>query len=95
MTTTKTRYRLVATSYQLREDFENLKLDAVTFNRMRSPDYANVKWAVRRLSFCLAKDGEWEYEPQPSSRDDAFYDRCRFASLEEALAAYDQAKGKR
>jgi len=46
-----------------------------------------VLWAVTRLNSCLNKSGEWEYEPQPSSRDDAFIARCRWTSLDEALAA--------
>lgn len=46
--------------------------------------YDGPRYVVRQLSYCLNRDGEWEYEPQPSSRDDAFIDRCRFRSLDEA-----------
>lgn len=54
-----------------------------------------VRWAVYRdRSFCLAKDGEWEYEPLPSSRDDAFIERCRFGTLAEAIAAMRAAVEK-
>jgi hypothetical protein len=35
-------------------------------------------WAVRWLSRCWNRDGEWEFEPLPSSRDDAFKARTRF-----------------
>lgn len=42
-------------------------------------------WAVRNLSYCLNEDGEWEWEPTPSSRDDAFLARTRWPR-EEALA---------
>lgn len=35
----------------------------------------------------LNKAGEWEYEPMPSSRDDAFLARCRFATAEEGIRA--------
>lgn len=35
----------------------------------------------------LGKDGDWEYEPIPSSRDEEFYARCRFDTYEEAEAA--------
>jgi hypothetical protein len=35
----------------------------------------------------LGKDGEWEYEPIPSSRDEEFYAHCRFDTYEEAEAA--------
>ena len=41
-------------------------------------------WAVVEGGACLNKSGEMEYEPRPSSRDDAFFDRCRF-TLDEAL----------
>ena len=45
-------------------------------------------WAVRRHSTCLNKDGEWECEPMPSSRDDDFLERCRFSTPAEAVNAY-------
>lgn len=41
-------------------------------------------WAVCWMGDVLTRDGEWEWEPQPSSRDDAFYARCRFTTEEEA-----------
>jgi hypothetical protein len=46
-----------------------------------------TKWAVRRLDRCLNHEFEWEWEPQPSSRDDEFFARCRFECKEEALYA--------
>ena len=83
--------RLVSTRYQFKSDFDNHNISPIIFDRMRSPFYEGEKWAVRRNSSCLAKDGEWEYEPTPSSRDDEFYARCRFDSLAEALAAVERA----
>lgn len=50
---------------------------------------ATQLWAVKDGSCCLAKDGEWEYEPLPSSRDEEFIARCRYATKEEALAALE------
>lgn len=44
-------------------------------------------WAVTRGGSCLAKDGQWEIEPLPSSRDDAFRQRCRWSDLGEAITA--------
>jgi hypothetical protein len=35
-------------------------------------------WAVTQEPHCLNSTGEWEYEPSPSNRDDAFLARCRF-----------------
>lgn len=36
------------------------------------------RWAVLDGHYCLGSDGEWEYEPQPSNRDDAWIDTHRF-----------------
>lgn len=42
-------------------------------------------WAVTEGSrACFNTDGEWEYEPMPSNRDDDFIARTRF-TLDEAL----------
>ncbi len=41
-------------------------------------------WAVVETGMCLNRDGDWEYEPLPSRRDEEFFTRCRF-SLDEAL----------
>lgn len=85
---------LVSTRYQFKTDFDNHNISPVTFDRMSSPFYGGEKWAVRRNSSCLARDGEWEYEPIPSSRDDEFYARCRFDSLADALAAVERANNR-
>tara|TARA_Y100000034_G_scaffold103542_1_gene129244 strand:- start:250 stop:432 length:183 start_codon:yes stop_codon:yes gene_type:complete len=47
------------------------------------------KYAVRDAHTCLNKDGNWEWEPLPSSRDDAFLERCRFDTLEGAQTALE------
>jgi hypothetical protein len=47
----------------------------------------SVLWAVRRFGDCMSRAGEWEHEPLPSSRHDAFIARCRFPSAEAAIAA--------
>jgi hypothetical protein len=41
-------------------------------------------WAVVDGGSNLNRDGQWEYEPLPSSRDPAFFTRCRF-TLDQAL----------
>ena len=59
----------------------------VTLERARRrgcPD----RWAVRRWGSVLARTGEFEREPMPSSRDDAFLERCRFESVADALAVW-------
>ncbi len=50
----------------------------------------SIKYAVRQSGACLNKLGEWEYEPIPSSRDEAFFCRCRFASWEDAAKAIEK-----
>jgi hypothetical protein len=43
-------------------------------------------WAVlMRAGMCLGADGEWDYEPRPSSREDDWLASHRF-SLDDALA---------
>lgn len=36
------------------------------------------KFAVKHGGMVLTKEGEWEYEPMPSSRTDEFKERTRF-----------------
>jgi len=45
-------------------------------------------WAISQGGRCLMKDGEWDWEPSPSERDDAFLEKARFASAQEATAFY-------
>ena len=49
------------------------------------------RWAVTRGSSCLSRSGEWEYEVQPSSRDDEWLDEHRFTKDEALAAAKDAA----
>lgn len=52
-----------------------------------------VRYAIRQGGNCLGNDGEWELEPQPSSRGAEFMARCRFDSTDEAMAAWRLARG--
>ena len=54
-----------------------------------------TRWAVARDGAVLAKDGQWEFEPQPSNRDEEFFERCRYDSPESALASYWASVGQR
>jgi hypothetical protein len=47
-------------------------------------------WAVTKEnnSMCLNRQGEWEDEPMPSARDDAYLERCRFGTAEAALDTF-------
>ena len=48
-------------------------------------------WAVVDAIFVLNREGEWEYEPQPSNRSDEFLARTRFATAQEALDQWHSA----
>lgn len=59
---------------------------SITVERMgqiKGPDL----WAVRQFGNVLNKQGEWEFEPMPSNRDDEFMTRCRFVGHIAAIAA--------
>lgn len=61
--------------------------EQITIQRMSQIDGPDL-WAVRnRFSEALNAHGEWEWEPMPSSRDDAFLARCRYPSSGAAIAA--------
>ena len=53
------------------------------------------KWAIREEGCCLNKQGEWEFEPLPSSRTDDFYDRCRWDTADAALEFWNQGHKSR
>lgn len=76
----------VVTRYTIDGDPRRLGADDIHIERAKQLQ-GPAKWAVRRLGDCLNKNGEWEWEPNPSSRDDEFLARCRFDSPEEAFAA--------
>ena len=83
---------LIPTEYGIRSEFERMDSFQVRFCRMNSPFYKGERWTVRRQGSVLNKSGRWEFEPLPSSRDDAFYKRCRFNTLEQAESAFRKVK---
>jgi len=85
---------LVGTEFRFADHFADMNLQAPAFVRMNSPFYSGERWAVRLLSQCLNRDAEWEWEPSPSIRDDAFYARCRFDSLEQAVETWNRANAR-
>lgn len=50
-------------------------------------------WAVMKRSRCLSADGAWDYEPNPSSRDDDWLATHRF-DLDTALRLAQEAAPK-
>ncbi|MFH0982795.1 MAG: hypothetical protein V2A79_14825 [Planctomycetota bacterium] len=77
-------YRLLPTARGL-EDF------SIVVERTESPFYVGERWAVRWGGHCLNVCGDWEHEPIPSERGDAFYGRCRFTTVSEAMAEAEVA----
>ena len=81
-----------ATEFEVWTDPRN-RLDTIcvrkcTGHRLPMP----VMWKVTlRGWFTLDHDGNWEAEPIPSSRDEDYYRRCRFETLEEAWEAAEIA----
>ena len=60
----------------------------ISIRRMAGPDTPD-RWAIFQCgNHCLAKTGRFEYQPTNSSRTEAFFKRCRYASLEVAVAYY-------
>ena len=45
-------------------------------------------WAVRNTFRCMSINGDWVFEPLPSSRTDEFLKEHRFSSPELALETY-------
>lgn len=50
-------------------------------------------WAVMRMSEALGSDGEWDYEPSPSNREDNWLETHRF-DLDTALRLAKEAAPK-
>lgn len=68
---------------------QEARLHGVRVTNMGNPDENGPdRWAIRGSVGCLNKEGWWEYEPQPSSRDEDFFLRCRYSSAHEAIRYY-------
>ena len=58
----------------------------VTIQRRRDR-YGDVRWAVMLRGYALNHAGDLEWEPLPSSRDDAYLERTRWETLDAAWEA--------
>lgn len=63
----------------------------MTVDRVRQLKGSDL-WAVRSGSMCLSTNGEWDWEPMPSSRDDEWIATHRFKTADEAILAAISAK---
>jgi len=74
------------------KDYDEMNKSAIRISMSNSPFYKGNRFIVRNGCSCLNKSSEWEYEPMPSNRDDAFYKRCRFDTFEEAVESLKKAE---
>lgn len=49
------------------------------------------KWAVMMGGNCLGRNGEWNYEPMPSGRDEDWLEMYRFDDFDAAFSAAEEA----
>lgn len=85
--------RVASYAFDAPEGFEHETVTVVQTGQLHKGVFipsADV-WAIRKGGWCLNRDGQWEFEPQPSSRDNEFYARCRFPR-EEALQRAQAAR---
>ena len=61
----------------------------VSIKNCGHPDGGTPRWGIiKGSSFCLAKTGQWEWTPRNSEKEDDFYERCRYATRDEAIEYY-------
>lgn len=61
---------------------------SIRAQRRRQPDGSSL-WVICERNNVLNMDGRWEYEPNPSSRTDTFFERTRFPTLNAAIAFFE------
>lgn len=66
------------------ESIESVRIDAVHGRG------GITRYAVRQSGACMDANGEWEFEPMPSSRDDEWLNRFRFDTWEAAARAVEK-----
>ena len=57
-------------------------IDPVCIEQARG--YKGIRFAIRQVGACMDENGNWEYEPTPSSRSDEWLDRFRFGTWDAA-----------
>jgi len=73
-------------AYQLVKYLDIIDVRLERCRQYEGPDL----WAIRERGNVLNKDAGWEYEPIPSSRNNEFFERTRFASADEAFDFWRQ-----
>ena len=54
--------------------------------QLNGPD----RWSVNDRGSVLDKDGDWAFDPSPSSRTDEYLETTRFATPDEAIAFWQR-----
>lgn len=65
--------------------------DEITLCCVKSKEKGK-RWVIRNGRSCLNKEGEWVYEPMPSSRTNEFIESTRFDTLEAGLDFWGKYK---
>lgn len=82
----------IAVEWRRKADIAALRcVGDVKIRLLNSPFYEGERYEVRVHGRCLSKACVWEWEPLPSCRDDAFYQRCRFDTFNDAVEALSKA----
>lgn len=63
----------------------------VTAERRRQLN-GTSRWVIKERSLVLNRDGDWEYEPIPSSRDEEYKARTGWSTLNAAIMAFWRAE---
>lgn len=82
-----TTYKLPWSRFKNGHDWQRAEVVATKF---AEDGLTPTAWAVREGGAVLTRRGQWEYEPSPSSRTDAFLKRTRFATAQEAAEAAEK-----
>lgn len=85
----------IPTTYLVNRDaefYERITVELTCFAGEGPHKPLSDTWAVRKHGWCLDVDGDWIYEPQPSSRDAAFYARTRWDVIEAIARAQEAAR---
>lgn len=63
--------------------------EAINIEKKQQQD-GTYKYAITNGSSVLTKEGDFEFEPPYSSRDNEYFKRARFSSLEAALSYWNE-----
>jgi hypothetical protein len=85
----------VVWQHDVEPDLKRLReSDMIPIRLERTMGFDGITYAIRQGSCCLNKRGEWEFEPIPSSRSDAFLKRCRWSDFERAWMVFSSLDPK-